>query len=145
MPWLGDGTWVDDFRRARDIVRGKTNYVPWSGDLNTATPRERKTTMGTPAQKKLNDKWNDEVRSRLEGRTIVRAEYAPTDTISEYWRSRPIVFHLDDGSTWWPSTDDEGNEAGALHGRSTDGEYVILPIIGKHWDEDAKTDAEDAL
>lgn len=48
MPWLGDGTWVNDYRLARDIVRGKTNYVPWSGDLTTATPRDLPITGKNP-------------------------------------------------------------------------------------------------
>ena len=38
MPWLGDGTWVDNPDLARDIVRGRTNYRPWSHDISTATP-----------------------------------------------------------------------------------------------------------
>ena len=42
MPWLGDGTWVEDARLARSIMQGRTNYRPWSHDLDTATPREKK-------------------------------------------------------------------------------------------------------
>ena len=41
MPWLGDGTWVEDARLARDIVHGRTNYRPWSHDLSTATPNAK--------------------------------------------------------------------------------------------------------
>ena len=43
MPYLGDGTWVQDAGLARDIVRGRTNYRPHSGDLTTATPRGERT------------------------------------------------------------------------------------------------------
>lgn len=42
MPWLGDGTWVQDGDLARAIVRGRTNYRPWSHDIATATPREER-------------------------------------------------------------------------------------------------------
>tara|TARA_Y100000310_G_C20337662_1_gene648282 strand:+ start:354 stop:515 length:162 start_codon:yes stop_codon:yes gene_type:complete len=40
MPWLGDGTWVENAGLAKAIVQGQTNYRPWSHDLSTATPRE---------------------------------------------------------------------------------------------------------
>lgn len=33
MPWLGDGTWVQDAGLARAIVHGRTNYRPWSGKM----------------------------------------------------------------------------------------------------------------
>lgn len=36
IPFLGDGTWVADYKLARDIVHGGTNYRPWSHDLSTA-------------------------------------------------------------------------------------------------------------
>ena len=39
MPWLSDGTWVEDWKLARDIVNGKTNYRPWSGDMPTAATK----------------------------------------------------------------------------------------------------------
>ena len=44
MPWLGDGTWVQDANLARSIMQGKTNYRPWSHDLKTATSREMRLT-----------------------------------------------------------------------------------------------------
>lgn len=39
MPWLGDGTWVEDANLARAIVNGRTNYVPWSGDVSNLETR----------------------------------------------------------------------------------------------------------
>jgi len=40
MPYLGDGTWVDSPELARDIVRGRTNYRPHSGDVTNLQYRK---------------------------------------------------------------------------------------------------------
>jgi hypothetical protein len=51
MPWLGDGTWVQDASLARDIIHGKTNYVPWSHNLSTATKKTLRKIQGGLAAK----------------------------------------------------------------------------------------------
>ena len=44
MPWLGDGTWVQDAGLARAIIHGRTNYRPHSGVLPTEVkPRHPQT------------------------------------------------------------------------------------------------------
>jgi len=41
------------------------------------------------------------------------------------WDSSPFVLMLDDGSTWYPSADDEGNNAGAFFGNKGKVSYCL--------------------
>jgi hypothetical protein len=50
MPWLGDGTWVQDARLARAIIHGRTNYRPWSGDISNLTVREEHECVWGPVE-----------------------------------------------------------------------------------------------
>ena len=60
MPWLGDGTWVQDAALARAIVRGRTNYRPWSHDLTTATPRDKRVSERNQDRSFFKEKTNGE-------------------------------------------------------------------------------------
>jgi hypothetical protein len=82
MPWLGDGTWVDNPGLARDIVQGRTNYRPWSGNLSTATPRERRMTRTTEKVE-----YNDENIVKL-------AEHLTSTMNTEMLRETTYTWHL---------------------------------------------------
>lgn len=73
--------------------------------------------------------WTAIAKKRLEGRKIVNVRYMTKKEAREWmWDSRPVVFELDDGSVWFASADDEGNDGGALFGQK-DGEDIGLPVL----------------
>ena len=43
------------------------------------------------------------------------------------WRCKALVFNLDNGLSFYPSADDEGNDAGAIF--TTDEELEVIPVI----------------
>jgi len=77
--------------------------------------------------------WTDAVKKALVGKTIVDVAYMPTEDADDVlgWRTRPVILTLSDGTILYPSSDDEGNGAGALFTNIKDLE--IIPVIG--WGE----------
>lgn len=77
------------------------------------------------------DRWNAEAKKLLVGRTIVEARYmTPEEASAAGWDSQPVFLTLDDGTQFWPSSDDEGNDAGALHVvRPNDTDLSGLPVL----------------
>jgi hypothetical protein len=72
--------------------------------------------------------WSKAARQTFLGRKIVGARYmtrAEADAIG--WRARAVVLMLDNGMLLYPSTDDEGNEAGALF--TTHKEHDTFPLV----------------
>ena len=63
-----------------------------------------------------NKYWQDLANKHLVGRTIVKAEWlSPSESHRLMgWDYQPIELHLDNGTILTPSSDDEGNDAGAL-------------------------------
>ena len=45
------------------------------------------------------------------------------------WYHKALVIFLDDGTLLFPTTDDEGNDAGAMHYITSDDKSGILPVI----------------
>lgn len=73
--------------------------------------------------------WNAVAKKRLEGRKIVKVRYMTKKEAGDMmWNQRPIVLELDDGSLWFPSADDEGNNGGALFGQKGQ-EDLSLPVL----------------
>jgi hypothetical protein len=65
------------------------------------------------------------VGRKIEGvRWMSRAEAANVG-----WSRRAVVLILDDGSLLYPSSDDEGNDAGALFGQDAEGKDIALPVL----------------
>ena len=66
----------------------------------------------------IHEKWNEDARKMLVGRTITDARYMTTeDAKREGWgrlMCGSLVLTLSDGTQLFPSTDDEGNGPGAL-------------------------------
>lgn len=78
------------------------------------------------ANKTLIKKWSADAAKTLVGRTIVAAAYVPDNN----WGTA-LEVTLNDGSKFYPSSDDEGNEAGALQcvGPAPDHPATLLPRI----------------
>jgi hypothetical protein len=63
--------------------------------------------------------WTRRAGKALVGRKIVAVRYMSDDEALRLgWYKRGLVILLDDGSHYFPSADDEGNDAGALFGTS---------------------------
>ena len=77
----------------------------------------------------LTERWEAEAAKHLKGRTIVEVRYMSLKEAHQCgYHHRPVVFQLDNGALFWPSKDDEGNDAGALMGQ--DGaQSVTLPVL----------------
>ncbi len=80
--------------------------------------------------RKENEKnWLETANHLLKGKKIVAVRLmTSTEQEALAWHSRPFVMVLDDGSTWYPSSDDEGNNAGALFGHKGKDDYT-LPVM----------------
>ena len=74
--------------------------------------------------------WNDRAREVLVGRRIVSAQYMTEKEARNHgWLKRPVMFTLDDGTVMYASSDDEGNDGGALFGSTKDGTDATLPVL----------------
>ncbi len=66
-------------------------------------------------EKQIEKKWTKVAQKQLLGKKIVRVRYMSKHEASGLgWFNRCVVIELDDGNVIYPSSDDEGNEAGAL-------------------------------
>ena len=64
----------------------------------------------------LTDVWNKRVSKLLVGRKIIKVEYtSEKDAEEQGWNSRPVQIQLDNGVWLTPTSDDEGNDGGAIH------------------------------
>ena len=77
----------------------------------------------------MNDikQWEEIARDQLGGRKIVAVRYltdAERDRMA--WTSRALVIFLDNGTFFFPASDDEGNNAGALF--TSDKQNPIIPV-----------------
>ena len=72
--------------------------------------------------------WLKEAKKQLLNRKIVGVEYMTVDEMNALgWYSRPILMILDDGNIIYPSSDDEGNNGGALF---TNNEAIpVIPVL----------------
>ena len=64
------------------------------------------------------------------GRRIVGARsMTEKEARNHGWSKRPVVFQFDDGSQFYASADDEGNDGGALFGSDRNGGDLTLPVL----------------
>jgi hypothetical protein len=76
----------------------------------------------------LSESWEKRIEKNLVGRKIVKVEYCTEDLADEQdWSSRPLQILLDNGTWLTPTSDDEGNDGGAIHTNIK--ELPIIPII----------------
>jgi hypothetical protein len=74
--------------------------------------------------------WNDFAKKNLVGKTIASVRYmTKTEAKNMYWESRPLAIFFTDGSFIFPSMDDEGNDGGALFGKTSNGEDLTFPVL----------------
>jgi hypothetical protein len=74
--------------------------------------------------------WTQEASRILLNKKIVQVRYM-TDAEQQAfgWYHKAVVLQLDDNTLVFPSRDDEGNDAGALHYlKDNEGDYC-LPVI----------------
>jgi hypothetical protein len=63
----------------------------------------------------ITKKWEDRCSAKLVGKTIKYVRYQFTSEKQDLgWSKRALVIFFSDGSYMYPSSDDEGNNAGAL-------------------------------
>ena len=78
--------------------------------------------------KELCDNWQKRINKYLVGRTIVKVEYCTEELADEQgWSKRPIQLLLNNGVWLTMTSDDEGNNGGAIHTNIK--ELPIIPII----------------
>jgi hypothetical protein len=85
---------------------------------------------------KRNNKWYLEAQNLLLNKKITNVQWQTWDKDDEY-SSTGLVFEVEGGATFFLSSDDEGNDAGALHWQ-TDKDYGVLPTDVASIDEMAK-------
>jgi len=78
--------------------------------------------------KELTDVWNKRVSKLLVGRKIIKVEYTSEEDANEQgWDSRPVQIQLDNGVWLTPTSDDEGNNGGAIHTNLKNNS--IIPVL----------------
>jgi len=78
---------------------------------------------------KIERRWTAYANQHLIGRRIVSVRYMTQEEADGLdWYSRPLVIHLDNGTLLYMSSDDEGNDGGALFG-NTEKEQLTFPVI----------------
>ena len=72
--------------------------------------------------------WIDVAKKQLLNRKIVDVRYLTTEEMENLgWYHKCVVMVLDDGNMIYPSSDDEGNNAGALF--TCDPDQPTLPVL----------------
>lgn len=101
-------------------IREVKPYVRKTADEDIAEYKNR-----TEEDKKWDDDYHHELiqsgydhwlgqAQKLIGRTIIGTRVLRADEVSEFWYSRPFCFWLDDGSYFYPTSDDECNNGANL-------------------------------
>jgi hypothetical protein len=76
----------------------------------------------------LSNSWKTRIEKYLKGRTIVKIEYCSEEEMEHQgWHNQPIQILLDNGTWLTPTSDDEGNNGGAIHTNIK--ELPIIPVI----------------
>ena len=80
------------------------------------------------SDKELTQYWNDRISKILVGRKIVKVEYMSLkDAEDSDWYSRPVQIQLDNGVWLIPTSDDEGNNGGAIHTNLKND--AVIPVL----------------
>ena len=98
----------------------------------------------------IHEQWNKDGKDILVGRKIVDARYMTTEDAKQAGWGRhmcgSLVITLDDGTKFFPSTDDEGNGPGALFvmfpGQSERFTFPVCTVSGEP-DEEAEAQAHE--
>ena len=77
---------------------------------------------------KTEKQWTEKIAKHLVGRKVVKVRYMSEQEREDLmWDDRAIVIQLDDGNLLFPSSDDEGNNAGAIFTNTDD--LLTIPTI----------------
>ena len=78
----------------------------------------------------IKNTWKKPAESLLLGRKIVSVDFLDLqDTEALGWVNSSVVITLDNGTIIYPSRDDEGNDAGAIHYIKKGDEDYVIPTI----------------
>ena len=90
-----------------------------------------KKTTKDPERSKRMDNWIKKAESVLLNRKIVNVRYMDDDEMEAvgFTSHRPLVLQLDDKTIFYPSSDDEGNDGGAIHYQKENDDQSILPVF----------------
>lgn len=84
--------------------------------------------MKDMSKRQIEQHWTAIAQKQLLGKCIVSVRYMTSAEMKAIgWYRRSLVLGLEDGSTIWVSSDDEGNNAGALF--TSDQENSVLPVL----------------
>lgn len=77
----------------------------------------------------MEEKWN-KYAEQLVGKTIKSVKYMTSEEAEDFgWYKRPIIIECTDGTLLIPSSDDEGNNGGALFGSTSDMKDLTFPTL----------------
>lgn len=81
-------------------------------------------------EKEILEIWESKAKSVLLGRKIIGVSYMNNDEQEATgFFHKALVIQLDNGTLLYPSADDEGNDAGAIHYQKEGDDDYILPVI----------------
>lgn len=81
-------------------------------------------------REKRMEKWLKKANNILLNRTIVHVRYMDDEEMQlTGFYHRPLVIQLDDGTIFYSSKDDEGNDAGAIHYEKDNDDNYVLPVF----------------
>ena len=73
-------------------------------------------------------RWEDIISNQLVGRKIVEIRWMTQKEAKEsLWDYQPVILILDDGTSIYPMSDDEGNQAGSLY--HCGAEQSTIPVM----------------
>lgn len=112
------------------IICRDNNYTIGLSHVDKTTNKEI-LNMGEPKDwiiYTLTESWAKRIEKYLVGRTIVKVDYCSEELADEQgWHCQPIQILLDNGTWLTPTSDDEGNNGGAIHTNIK--ELPIVPVI----------------
>lgn len=86
--------------------------------------------MTTKQKQDLDKYWVDRARDILKGRTIKAVNYiSDRDADENLFSKRGLIILLDNGTMLYPMCDDEGNDFGAIHYTTKEGDSSVLPVL----------------
>lgn len=78
----------------------------------------------------LEKRWEKYAKKHLVGKKVSQVRYlSKKECDGMGWDAKALVIQFDDGTIVFPSSDDEGNNAGALFGQTDKGELLTFPVI----------------
>ena len=82
----------------------------------------------------IKTRWQKKAEKVLLGRKIVAVDFLNSKETEELgWFNSCVLITLDDGTVIYPSRDDEGNDAGAIHYvKEGDKDYIIPTIPNEY-------------